>query len=95
MNPILIKRFFKYNKSLVAVISVSLIVVLFMLVIVIFKYLEMVQANAEVTQMRNEINDLQDARKNKVAVRRSTSPAHSARIGKNSTIISMLIPMKI
>lgn len=68
MNPILIKRFLKYNKSLVAVISVSLIVVLFMLVIVIFKYLEMVQANAEVTQMRNVINDLQDARKNKVAV---------------------------
>ena len=68
MNPMFIKRFLKYNKSLVAVIGVSLIIVLFMLVIVIFKYLEMVQANTEVTQMRNVINDLQDARKNKVAV---------------------------
>ena len=68
MNPMFIKRFLKYNKSLVAVIGVSLIIVLFMLVIVIFKYLEMVQANTEVTQMRNVIKDLQDARKNKVAV---------------------------
>ena len=68
MNPMFIKRFLKYNKSLVAIIGASLIIVLFMLVIVIFKYLEMVQANAEVTEMRNVITDLQDARKNKVAV---------------------------
>lgn len=68
MNPILVKRFLKYNKSLVAVIGVSLLIVLFLLFIAIFKYLEMVQANAEVNEMRDTIRDLQDARKNKVAV---------------------------
>ena len=45
MNPVFIKRFLKYNKPLVAVIGVSLLVVLFLLVIAVLKYLEMVAAN--------------------------------------------------
>lgn len=68
MNPIFIKRFLKYNKSLVGFIGVSLLVVLFLLVIVVLKYLEMVKANNEVNEMRNKIVELQDPRKNKVAV---------------------------
>lgn len=68
MDPILIKRFLKYNKSLVAVIGVTLLVVVFLLIIAVLKYLEMVSANEEIKRMRDTISDLQDARKNKVAV---------------------------
>lgn len=68
MNPVFIKRFLKYNKPLVAVIGVSLLVVLFLLVIAVLKYLEMVAANSEVNRMRDIIAELQDPRKNKVAV---------------------------
>lgn len=68
MDPILIKRFLKYNKSLVAVIGVTLLVVLFLLVIAILKYLEMIAANNEVNKMRDTINELQDPQRNKVAV---------------------------
>ena len=65
---VLIKRFLKYNKSLVAVIGVSLLVVLFLLVIAVIKYLDMVEANSEVNKMRDTIVSLQDPYKNKVAV---------------------------
>ena len=65
---VFIKRFLKYNKSLVAVIGVSLVLVLFLLVIAVAKYLDMVQANNEVNKMRDTIVELQDPFKNKVAV---------------------------
>ena len=68
MDPILIKRFVKYNKSLVAVIGATLLIVLFLLVIAVVKYLDMVEANNEVNKMRDNIRELQDPRKNKVAV---------------------------
>ena len=65
---VFIKRFLKYNKSLVIVIGVSLVLVLFLLVIAIAKYLDMVQANNEVNRMRDTIVELQDPFRNKVAV---------------------------
>lgn len=65
---VLIKRFLKYNKSLVAVIGASLVLVLFLLVIAVAKYLDMVKANNEVNKMRDTIAELQDPMKNQVAV---------------------------
>ncbi len=68
MDPVLLRRFVKYNKSLVGVIGVSVLVVLFLLVVAVLKYLEMVEANNEVNRMRNTIRDLQDPLQNQVSV---------------------------
>lgn len=64
----LLKRFLKYNRSLVAVIAGSLLIVLLLLVVAVAKYLEMVVANKEVNEMRDSIEELQDSRRNEVAV---------------------------
>ncbi len=68
MNTVLLKRFLKYNRTLVAVIGASLLFILFMLVVSVIEYLKMVEANTQVDNLRNKISELQDPMRNEVAV---------------------------
>lgn len=61
------KRFIKHNKTLVVVLTISLVIILFLFVVLIVQFLKMNTANSEVTQMRLDIDDLLNTRKHKVA----------------------------
>lgn len=59
MDKLVIKRFIKYNKLLVAVVGLSLLLVLFLLVISVLEFIAMDEARTKVEVMRQKIMTIQ------------------------------------